>query len=196
MLPWRHAVTGRGRAEAATGAPLLYCGQHYIGSCQRDGLSGRYGARAAMLNPELVGAAATLTYSLAQGQLSNEERSAVQEVERPPSTGMVAVAAALSSCEQVSVFGFSFSRESEDGAAFAQRGHRLKGHLEDAGRRSRCAKYYGCAEVGSYFKGGAAFHDWSLQRHALRRLAGMRLVRVPQEHWGVNGCGINNCGNT
>ena len=76
---------------------LVICHTAWIGACQHQAFSGAYSERAAIINPVLYGQLWGLL-----GQPRGKQT---------PSTGLLALALALGTCDSVSVYGFSAEGE-------------------------------------------------------------------------------------
>jgi len=111
MTSWVDAVKRRS-PDLRADAQLLYCLEPWVGKCQHIGLSGRFGGRgASMINPEMVGQVQTATFALAQQVAQSAQDWQYNKLfgytPRPPTTGMLAIFAALSACDQVNAFGLT-----------------------------------------------------------------------------------------
>jgi hypothetical protein len=111
MQSWVDAVKRRS-PDLRADAQLLYCLEPWVGKCHHIGLSGRFGGRgASMVNPEMVGQVQTATFALAQKVAQSAHDWQYNKHfgygPRPPTTGMLAIFAALSACDQVNAFGLT-----------------------------------------------------------------------------------------
>ena len=111
MQSWVDAVKRRS-PDLRADAQLLYCLEPWVGKCHYIGLSGRFGGRgASMINPEMVGQVQTATFALAQKVAQSAHDWQYNKLfgydPRPPTTGMLAIFAALSTCDQVNAFGLT-----------------------------------------------------------------------------------------
>ena len=159
---------------------LLYCGQSWVGRCHQAALAWR--TSVSLINPSLVHA----TYALIN-TLSNAvaKRSA-----RIPTAGMMAVIAALKSCERVSLAGFSSSGNMSSGSInaslrscanyYPEQEHQLLRHTSV--RRRQQARTRPCRQREEYFAFGSYYHDFGQQQRAITRLEQAGAVRILERH--------------
>lgn len=148
--PWRIAVAGtrpslqwtsiNGTRRAVQ--QLLYCHNPWVGKCYDDALHPKPWQRGALplhLNPRLAGTLLEMAGPARKG--------------RVPTAGLVAIAAALNLCANVSIFGF--------GDELGIPGNASK----------RCAYYFTCSGTeDAYAKGSSLAHDLAHQRRVLALL--------------------------
>ena len=179
MQSWRDAVSGTSALRAD--AQLLYCMEPWVGECQHHGLSGRIGGQhASMINPLFVGQVQHATFALAQKVRQDAHDWHYSEyfgyAPTPPTTGMLAVFAALRACDQVNAFGLTLSHARRDGSL--ARGGCAKYYVGREGGPRRSGK---CMSATSYFGSEGAstnFHDWSMQMRALQRMEASGLATL------------------
>ena len=154
------STAGRGARGVSQ---LLYCHNPWVGRCYDDALNPKRWQRGAfplILNPRLAGALL---------QLAGGART-----QRVPTSGLMAIAAALNLCANVSVFGFS------DGATIAgatstanNNNNSVKGVREAA-----CARYFSCAtSEAAYVKDSSASHDLAHQQRVLAMLERQHFIK-------------------
>lgn len=184
MQSWVDAVKRRVPALQAD-AQLLYCLEPWVGECFHKGLSGRLGGqRASMINPELVGQAQIATFALAQ---QIQQRAHDWHFSKyfghspyPPTTGMLALFVALSSCEQVNAFGFTVNDSTTlDRGGCAKYYVGREGKTARARAKGAAQKPGGkCMSAGAYFGKEGFYHDWSMQMRALQRMQELGLLTI------------------
>ena len=126
-----------------------------------------------MISPELVGQVQLATFALAQqvAQSANDWKFTKYfgHNPHPPTTGLLAIFAALSVCKQVNAFGLTLNLSAPAKAS-----------------RQGCAKYYvgrphngrPCMTPEEYFGKEGFYHDWSMQMRAFQRLRDLGLIGV------------------
>ena len=184
MQSWVDAVKRRAPALKAD-AQLLFCLEPWVGECFHKGLSGRVGGqRASMINPELVGQAQIATFALAQ-QVQQQAHDwqfskYFGHSPYPPTTGMLALFAALSSCEQVNAFGFTVNNSrTPDRGGCAKYYVGREGKAARARAKGTAQKPPGkCMSAGAYFGKEGFYHDWSMQMRALQRMEALGLLTI------------------
>ena len=161
--PWRIGVAGTRPSVSMTPSingtrstrravsHLLYCHNGWVGKCYDDALHPKPWQRGALplhLNPRLAGALLAVAGPVRKG--------------RAPTAGLLAVAAALNLCANVSIFGFSDALGASTANASA----------------GRCLYYFTCASTeAAYAKGSSAAHDLAHQHRVLALLEAQQVIR-------------------
>jgi len=127
-------------SSATSGVVSLYCFNSWLGSCHADALIGERGYTL-LINPVLVRRVTELQRAH-RGSTSMNTR---------PSTGLIGVALALTTCKRVTLYGFANDS-----------------NLQAA---STCNHYFDCKfNQSRYFSGKMGHHDWHAQWRLLESL--------------------------
>jgi|UniRef100_A0A7S3FFA6 hypothetical protein len=152
----RQVSNHRADLISANATALLYCHNRWLGVCHKDVLRSRQHWMRSMLDPSgrpvlLSPALAGRMLALMQKNVSNGRSS---KATRSPSTGMVAIAAALKMCASVRVYGF-----------------------DDPNMRGGCQYYFDCSHSQEEYYRGRRDHDWRRQWAALQTLTAQGAVK-------------------
>ena len=151
-----------------------------MGRCHQAALTQR--TAVSLINPSLVHATRALLNSLSHAVAP---RSA-----RIPTAGMMAVVAALKSCDRLSLAGFSSSGGNTSSGNlgplnaslhacanyYPEQEHQLLRHT--SGRRRQQARARPCRQREEYFAFGNWYHDFGQQQRAITRLEQAGVVRI------------------
>ena len=146
---WRVHNSEKPYMLAASDVPELQvsvCHMAWIGSCQHQAFSGAYATTLAYVNPRF--------YSMLFSLLGRPRDK------QSPSTGLLAIALAVGTCDHVSLYGFGNAGGPQPPAG---RANRTAG--PDA-PSARCRHYWECPrweDEGRYYDPLHTFHDWQAE---------------------------------